>query len=118
MNATLKPPDSTEGARNPFQDLFDDVEDLIKRVAEVDSPEIQNMRAKARVALLAARSALKDGASVVRNRARSAADATDSYVRTYPWQALGLGVLLGLALGLTLRGFAQDSGDSPSDESD
>jgi len=48
-----------------FQELFDGVEDLIKRVSEVDSPEIQKIRAKARVALMMAKSAIADGATQV-----------------------------------------------------
>lgn len=104
---------------DPFHDLFDDVEDLIKRVADVDSPEIQKMRAKVRVALIAARSAAQDGATHVRKRAADAARATDDYVRGYPWQALGIGTLLGLALGaLALRSLSPDRGDSASERSD
>jgi ElaB/YqjD/DUF883 family membrane-anchored ribosome-binding protein len=94
-----------------FQDLFDGVEDLIKRVSEVDSPEIQKIRAKARVALMMAKSALADGATHVGNRARRAAGSTgdyvrraagttDDYVREYPWYALGAGAVLGFALGI------------------
>ena len=37
-----------------FQELFDDVEDLIKRVADIESPDIQKIRAKVRVALMLA----------------------------------------------------------------
>jgi ElaB protein len=94
-----------------FRELFDGVEDLIKRVSEVDSPEIQKIRAKARVALMMAKSALADGATHVGNRARHAAgstgeyvrraaDTTDDYVREYPWYALGAGALVGFALGV------------------
>jgi ElaB protein len=94
-----------------FRELFDGVEDLIKRVSEVDSPEIQKIRAKARVALMMAKSAIADGATHVGNRARHAAgstgeyvrraaDTTDDYVREYPWYALGAGALVGFALGV------------------
>jgi ElaB protein len=94
-----------------FRELFDGVEDLIKRVSEVDSPEIQKIRAKARVALMMAKSAIADGATHVSNRARHAAgstgeyvrraaDTTDDYVREYPWYALGAGALVGFALGV------------------
>ncbi|MGA2400005.1 MAG: hypothetical protein ABSG30_18370 [Steroidobacteraceae bacterium] len=94
-----------------FQELFDGVEDLIKRVSEVDSPEIQKIRAKARVALMMAKSAIADGATHVGKQARRAAGSTgeyvrraagttDDYVREYPWYALGAGAVLGFALGI------------------
>jgi len=83
-----------------FKELFDDVEDLIKRVADVESPDIQKIRAKARAALVVAKSALKDGAAQVRNQARQAVRATDGYVRQSPWAALGVATLFGVAVGL------------------
>jgi ElaB protein len=94
-----------------FRELFDGVEDLIKRVSEVQSPEIQKIRAKARVALMVAKSAFADGATHVGSHARRAAGttgeyvrraagSTDDYVREYPWYALGAGALVGFALGL------------------
>jgi ElaB/YqjD/DUF883 family membrane-anchored ribosome-binding protein len=94
-----------------FRELFDGVEDLIKRVSEVESPEIQKIRAKARVALMVAKSAIADGATHVSNQARRAAGSTgdyvrraagstDDYVREYPWYALGAGAVVGFALGI------------------
>jgi ElaB/YqjD/DUF883 family membrane-anchored ribosome-binding protein len=106
MNATLEgdreAPSRAAGAEftQKFHELFDSVEDLIKRVAEVDSPEIQKMRAKARVAMLMAKSALQDGATHVGRRARWAAGTTDDYLREYPWHALGIGTLLGFGVGV------------------
>jgi ElaB protein len=83
-----------------FQELFDGVEDLIRRVADVQSPEVQKIRAKARVALMMAKSAIQDGATHVGRQARRAAGTTDDYLREYPWYALGAGTLLGFGLGL------------------
>jgi ElaB/YqjD/DUF883 family membrane-anchored ribosome-binding protein len=94
-----------------FQELFDGVEDLLKRVSEVDSPEIQKIRAKARVALMLAKSAIADSATHVGKQARRAAGSTgdyvrraagstDEYVHEYPWYALGAGAVLGFALGV------------------
>ncbi len=83
-----------------FQQLFDEVEDLIKRVADIESPEIQRIRAKVRVAMMLAKSAVQDGAVQMRRQARQAAHTTDAYLRDYPWQALGLGTLLGFGVGM------------------
>ncbi len=91
MNATFdsntsRPDDSTgqDSINAQFHELFDGVEDLIKRIAELDSPEIQKIRAKARAALIVARSAVQDGAVHVGRTARRAAEATDDYLREYP----------------------------------
>lgn len=96
--------EKSQGQNNPmseqFRELFDGVEDLLKRVAEVNSPEIQKIRAKARVALMMAKSALADGATQVTRQARRAAGSTDGYVREYPWYALGGGALIGFAVGI------------------
>jgi ElaB/YqjD/DUF883 family membrane-anchored ribosome-binding protein len=107
MNATFDSNTSRPGAsagQDPinaqFHELFDGVEDLIKRIAELDSPEIQKIRAKARAALIVARSAVQDGAVHVGRTARRAAEATDDYLREYPWYALGLVAALGFGVGL------------------
>jgi ElaB/YqjD/DUF883 family membrane-anchored ribosome-binding protein len=91
---------NSSSAGEPFHDLFDGVEDLIKRVAEIDSPDIQKIRAKARVALIAAKSAAQDGATHVGRQARRAAETTDGYLREYPWYALGLVTLIGFGAGV------------------
>ena len=107
MNATFdnnssRPGDSTgqDSINTQFHELFEGVEDLIKRIAEVESPEIQKIRAKARAALIVARSAVQDGAVHVGRTARRAAEATDDYLREYPWYALGVAALLGFGAGL------------------
>ena len=87
-----------------FDPLFDSVDDLIKRVAEIDSPEVQKIRAKARVALMVAKSALQDGAVHIGRQARQAAGTTDDYLREYPWYALGLGTLVGFGMGILVAG--------------
>jgi ElaB protein len=106
MGATFENNHSGDGTQaqdsesGQFHDLFDSVEDLIKRVAEIDSPEVQKIRAKARVALMVAKSAVHDSATHVGRQARRAAGTTDEYLREYPWYALGLVTLVGFGAGL------------------
>jgi ElaB/YqjD/DUF883 family membrane-anchored ribosome-binding protein len=85
----------------PFDELFDGVDDLIKRVADVESPEIRKIRAKVHAALVVAKSALKDSANQVRRQTVQVAGA-DEYWNEDPGQSLGLALLLGVGLGLVV----------------
>jgi ElaB/YqjD/DUF883 family membrane-anchored ribosome-binding protein len=85
-----------------FKELFDGVEDLIERVSAVPSPEVQKIRAKARVALSAAKSAARDSAAHLGRRARQMASTTDGYVRQSPWQAAALTALVGFVAGIAV----------------
>ena len=102
MGATAQGDSPSDQFSDQFHDLFDNVEDLIKRVAEIDSPEIQKIRAKARVALMAAKSAVGDGATHIGRQARRAAATTDGYLRESPWSALGLGAIIGIGAGVLM----------------
>jgi ElaB/YqjD/DUF883 family membrane-anchored ribosome-binding protein len=94
----------------PFDELFDGVDDLIKRVADVESPEIRKIRAKVHAALVVAKSALKDSATQVRSQAVPVAGGTDEYLNHDPGQflshdpgqSLGLALLVGVGLGLVV----------------
>jgi ElaB/YqjD/DUF883 family membrane-anchored ribosome-binding protein len=88
----------------PFDELFDGVDDLIKRVADVESPEIRKTRAKVHAALVVAKSALKDSTNQVRRQTVTVqvADRTDEYLNDDPGRSLGLALLVGVGLGLVV----------------
>jgi ElaB/YqjD/DUF883 family membrane-anchored ribosome-binding protein len=86
----------------PFDELFDGVDDLIKRVADVESPEIRKVRAKVHAALVVAKSALKDSANQVRRQTVQVADRTDDDLNDDPARSLGLALLVGVGLGLVV----------------
>jgi ElaB/YqjD/DUF883 family membrane-anchored ribosome-binding protein len=112
-------------AGTQYEELFDGVDDLIKRVADVENPEIRKVRAKVHAALVAAKSAFGRAPEISSNGARSngvhraavqAAESTDDFLSDdlsdylsddlsddlsgYPGQALGVALLVGLGLGL------------------
>jgi ElaB/YqjD/DUF883 family membrane-anchored ribosome-binding protein len=99
-----------EAVGTPFEELFDGVDDLIRRVADVENPEIRKIRARVHAAMVAARGvaakgvaangAFENGAKQVRPQAAEIAGRTDDYLRDYPGQALGVALLVGLGLGL------------------
>ena len=89
-------------ANASINDFLDNVDDLTKAIKDVDSPEIARVRAKVKMALAAAKSALSDVAAQVRGQARQVSRTTDSYVRDNPWQVVGIAAVVGIALGVLM----------------
>jgi ElaB/YqjD/DUF883 family membrane-anchored ribosome-binding protein len=89
--------DYANGKINAF---IENVEDLTDALKNVDTPEIARVKAKVKIALAAAKSALADGAAQVRTQARQVTKTTDTYVRDNPWQIVGVAAIIGLAVGI------------------
>jgi ElaB/YqjD/DUF883 family membrane-anchored ribosome-binding protein len=89
-------------ANASINDFLDNVDDLTKAIKDVDSPDIARVRAKVKMALAAAKSALSDGAAQVRGQARQVTKTTDGYVRDNPWQVVGIAAVVGIALGMMM----------------
>jgi ElaB/YqjD/DUF883 family membrane-anchored ribosome-binding protein len=102
-----------EAVETPYEQLFDGVDDLIKRVADVENPEIRKVRAKVYAALVAAKvaheikSEVEHGANRVRREPMQVAggeplqaEGTGDDLGDYDGQALGVALLVGLSLGL------------------
>jgi ElaB/YqjD/DUF883 family membrane-anchored ribosome-binding protein len=99
-----------EAVGTPFDDLFDGVDDLIKRVADVENPEIRKIRARVHASMVAAKGVAgvtaANGSAGPAERVRAAHmadhadDSLDGFFRNYPGQALGVALLVGLGVGL------------------
>jgi ElaB/YqjD/DUF883 family membrane-anchored ribosome-binding protein len=89
-----------EYANGQINSFIENVEDLTNALKNVDTPEIARVKAKVKIALAAAKSALADGAAQVRSQAREVSRTTDTYVRDNPWQVVGMAALIGLAVGI------------------
>jgi ElaB/YqjD/DUF883 family membrane-anchored ribosome-binding protein len=95
----LAPP-AMAAAGSQFEELFAGVDDLIRRVADTENPEIRKTRARVHAALVAAKSAFEAGTEPVPRRAVQDADTTDDYLRDNSEETLGLALLVVLGLGL------------------
>jgi ElaB/YqjD/DUF883 family membrane-anchored ribosome-binding protein len=89
-------------ANSSINDFLDNVDDLTKAIKDVEGPEIARVRAKVKMALAAAKSALSDGAAQVRGQAKQVTRTTDTYVRDNPWQVVGIAAVVGIALGVLM----------------
>jgi len=87
-------------ANGQVKSFLDNVEDLTRALKDVDSPEIAKVRAKVKIALAAAKSAVADTASQLRDQAQQVGRQTDVFVRDNPWQVIGIAALVGLAVGI------------------
>lgn len=87
------------GKGEEWQKLVADVEDLVKKVANVDDEEIAEIRSKVEDTLAKAKSSADEGIHAVRERAGEVSDATDVYVRENPWAAIGIAAAIGIVIG-------------------
>lgn len=88
-----------EVTRDEWHKLVADVEDLVKKVANVDDAEISRIRSKVEHTLAEAKSAAGAGIAAVRGRAEDATEATDEYVHENPWAAIGIAAAVGVIIG-------------------
>ena len=87
-------------ANGQINSFLDNVEDLTKALKDVDTPDIARVRAKVKIALAAAKSAVSDTASQIKDQAQVVGRRTDNFVRDNPWQVIGIAALVGLAVGI------------------
>lgn len=87
------------GRSAEWRNLVADVEDLVKKVANVDDAEIAEIRGKVEETLAKAKTTVDDGAAAVRARAGEVSEATDEYVRENPWAAIGIAAAIGIVIG-------------------
>jgi ElaB/YqjD/DUF883 family membrane-anchored ribosome-binding protein len=100
---------ATEAVGMEFAELFDGVDDLIKRVADVENPEILRIRARVYATLAAAKSSFDDRTQRMHRAPQMNASKTmritganDPLDDDYPGEALGVALLVGLGLGLAV----------------
>ncbi len=77
-----------------------DVEDLVKRVANVGDADVARLRSKVSGAFGDVRQGVGDSADTLRDRARMAVSVTDGYVHDRPWAAIGLAAATGVIVGI------------------
>jgi ElaB/YqjD/DUF883 family membrane-anchored ribosome-binding protein len=88
-----------EFANGQINSFLANVEDLTKALKDIDTPEIARVRAKVKIALAAAKSALADTTTQLRGHAMQVGRRTDTFVRDNPWQVIGVAAVVGLAVG-------------------
>lgn len=89
-------------ATDEFKNFVSDVEDVIKRVADVSDADVARVRRKIESTLNSAKSGVEYSAEQLKAQAREAAKHADEYVHDSPWQAIGLGAALAALIGVSV----------------
>ena len=89
-----------EYANGKVNTFLNNVEDLTNALKDVDTPDVARVRAKVKMALAAAQSAVSDTATQLKGQAQFVGKRTDSFVRDNPWQVIGVAAVIGLAVGI------------------
>ena len=90
----------TDFANGQVSNFLDSVDDLTKALKDIETPDIARVRAKVKLALMAAKSAVSDTAHQVGRQAQQVGKRTDGFVRENPWQVIGIAAVVGLAVGI------------------
>jgi ElaB/YqjD/DUF883 family membrane-anchored ribosome-binding protein len=81
-----------------LQQLTENVEDLLGKVADVQSPHLQELRTRVSQTIESAKSAVSRADTVALDALKNVASSADDYVRENPWVAIG--VIAGVAASL------------------
>ncbi len=85
-----------------FHQVMDDIDALMRATTDQAEGEAKALRSRIRERLDAARDQIGHASEEVLVRGKRAARATDEYVHTHPWQAIGAAAAVGLALGVLI----------------
>ena len=81
-----------------LQQLTENVEDLLGKVADVQSPHLQELRTRVSQTIQSAKSAVSRADTVALDALKNAAGSAEDYIRENPWVAIG--VIAGTAASL------------------
>jgi ElaB/YqjD/DUF883 family membrane-anchored ribosome-binding protein len=87
-------------ATDEMRAFLADVEDLVKKVANVSDADVARLRGRVTGAIGDVRQTIGDTTESLRERARMAVAVTDDYVHDRPWTAIGLAAAVGVIVGV------------------
>jgi ElaB/YqjD/DUF883 family membrane-anchored ribosome-binding protein len=103
MNDTTSPlPADESSLAGDLRKVIADAEALLQHAVRDAGQEYVKARHRLEGSLLSAKTRLRDAEDAMLAHGREAAQATDQYVRRHPWESIGIGAAVGLAIGLLI----------------
>ena len=101
-DATHERPEGDWRLADDLRKVIDDAEVLLQHAARDAGQEYTKARHRLEASLLSAKTRLRGIEDDVVERGAQAAKSADDYVRRHPWESIGIGAALGLAIGLLI----------------
>jgi ElaB/YqjD/DUF883 family membrane-anchored ribosome-binding protein len=115
MSMTVQDTSGTDALAAELRRIVEQAEQLME-AAGADNPSLGDLKDRVNDTIEAARAKLADLQLEARQRGRSAAAATESWIRSNPWAAVAIGAGVGLLVGaLIMRGGPPAPPDDPED---
>jgi len=90
------------GVAREYQAFVSDVEDLISSATSLTGDDLARAKARLGARISSAKASIDRVSGAVSDQVRGGAMAADSFVRTQPWQAVGIGAAAGILIGYLL----------------
>ena len=85
-----------------LQNVVADTQELLKTMENEGGAQFNAVRERAQSTIANARKTLGDLQKNVQDSARAAVETTDGYVRSNPWQAVGISAAVGAVVGFLI----------------
>ncbi len=86
-----------------FSSVLSEAETLLDKASKETGDKARDLRSQVEARLLSAKLKLQELEGEAVDRAKAAARVTDDYVHDHPWQSIGAGFVIGLAMGILLN---------------
>ena len=93
---------SQSGVAREYHAFVSDVEDLLSSATSLTGEDLARAKARLGARIASAKASIGKVTSAVTDQVRNGATATDNFVRTQPWQAVGIGAAAGILIGYLL----------------
>ena len=86
-----------------LKNVVADAEEILRATADVAGEKVADLRERITLRLQDARARLADAETIVVDKTKAAARATDDYVKTNPWQSVGIAAAVGFLIGVMIN---------------
>ena len=102
MNETVNESVSRDKLVADMKAVITDADELLRATAGQAGEKLQAARARAEESVRRARAKVVDAEQVAMAKSKAAAQATDDYVQSNPWKAVGLAGAIGVIVGMLI----------------